>query len=286
MQPIEDRTVRKLKVHEWEFVLGFPQGWTDLSGGSPTDVSEIIEILNVTKAGADLPRGPQGHLQFDYTTLPNVFLGRRGWGPLRAALDTNILLDYCRAGLEIWNSSEPVHPSRWYNRLLALGDLVTVWTWRDIRFSVFEEQLHDARKSLASDRRLQRVRLLDAFYTVSREQENWDLTERGASEADSHRDKTPPYAPFDAVSIRHALDRLIVEAAIRADCHVLLTEDERHILRHRKRLAESGVAAMRPAELVTSLWTAGELTMHRCVSGLVPDNHAYTHLIGVLDDAG
>ena len=41
-------------------------------------------------------------------------------------------------------------------------------------------------------------------------------------------------------------------AAYRADCDPLITEDERHILRHRRKLAESGLAAMSPAELLRS----------------------------------
>lgn len=286
MEQLEVRAVRKLEPHEWEFILGFPPGWTDVTGESPTDVGEIIEILNSPKGVADLPRSLQGHLQFDYGAVPEVFLGRRGWGPLKAALDTNILLDYCMAGLQIWNTSEPVHPDRWHDRLLALADFLTVWTWRDIRLTVFQEQLNDARKGLVAEQRHRRVRLLDAFYTVAREQENRAVTEDGAVDANSRLGTTTLYPPYNASSIRHELDRQIVEAAFRAGCHLLLTEDERHLLRHRRTLAEYGLAVMRPSELLRCLWTAGELTMERCVSGLVPDNHGFVHLIRVLDEVG
>jgi hypothetical protein len=271
--------VRRLEPHEWEWILGFPAGWTDPLGQSQTDVSEIFSILDSTRVSADLPRGPQGHLQFDYNLLPHLFQGEQGWGPLRAGLDTNILIDYVNAGSALWAENPSLHPSRWRDRRNALADLLTVWTWRDIRLIVFKEQLADARKRLSTGDTIRRERLLDAFYTAFWEAGNWHTEPIRADGYHAEDSIGLDLGEKDISFIRHPFDRLIVRAALRERCHILLTEDKRHLLKHQERLSQLGLIVLRPADLLMQMWESGELTMARCVSGLVPDNHAMVHLI-------
>jgi hypothetical protein len=90
---------------------------------------------------------------FFYEKCPEVFLGRSGYGPLRVAWDTNILIDYAEFGELMWEDAEfdpPVSESRYREELVALDALVQIWMWRDIRVRVPERQIYDAKRELVS----------------------------------------------------------------------------------------------------------------------------------------
>lgn len=49
---------------------------------------------------------------FQYEDCPRVFSGRNGYGPLRLAWDTNILIDYAKYGHLVGQMVNPIFPSR------------------------------------------------------------------------------------------------------------------------------------------------------------------------------
>jgi hypothetical protein len=253
---------------EWEHVLGFPVGWTAGTPPGEMELQRIAELRAVLDtSGADVPRGGQDQVQFEYDRVPNVFQVQRGWGPLIAAADTNILVHYWENAETIWAGSDELEPSSWADPAIALRDLITVWMWRDIRFYVSPLQLEDARKKLTAERARIREAVLDGFYA--------DFHERGGS--------IPAWSPSDAAPfIGSKPDRALVEDALANGCHVFLTEDKRDVLRHREKLCGLGIVPLRPRELLHELLVAEELTFTRCASGLVPDSHSWTHLIAAV----
>jgi hypothetical protein len=73
---------------------------------------------------------------FFYEKCPEIFLGRSGYGPLRVAWDTNILIGYAEFGELMWADPDfdpPISEPRYREELIALDTLVQIWMWRDIR---------------------------------------------------------------------------------------------------------------------------------------------------------
>lgn len=91
---------------------------------------------------------------FDYTA-ESLFLGRRGHGPLRVALDTSILIDYGTYGAAIWSDADfdpDATEANYRAELFALYRLLHLWTYRDIRLHVFARQLDDCRRRITGER--------------------------------------------------------------------------------------------------------------------------------------
>lgn len=173
---------------------------------------------------------------FDYSVAFRLFLGRTGYGPLRIAWDTNILIDWRDFGVALL-SDESV--PRWVNRshqvdLEALGEVMTgIWRLRDIRICPLSRQLRDLGRgmgqSLRRERLRERARQLDEFASAF-----WclgfkDELRRGRV---SH---------WRATFMRPSADRRLVEEAMRAGCHVFLTRDKR-VLRHAAKIEALGAA--------------------------------------------
>jgi len=71
---------------------------------------------------------------FQYEKCPEIFLGRRGYGALRVAWDTNILIDYTQYGSAIWEDGEfspVIKDGRYRQELVALCELMYFWLIRD-----------------------------------------------------------------------------------------------------------------------------------------------------------
>ena len=84
---------------------------------------------------------------FDYSATPAIFLGRTGFGPLRIAWDTNVLIDWRDFGHLLLSDDEPptlpdLDPGHEAD-LVALGTVMTLWMTRDIRIYPLRRQLRD-----------------------------------------------------------------------------------------------------------------------------------------------
>jgi hypothetical protein len=94
---------------------------------------------------------------FFYETCPEIFLRRSGYGPLRIAWGTNILIDYAEFGDLIWGPEDdedyefnpPVSEANYRQELVALYTLVQLWMMRDIRVRAPQRQINDAQRELS-----------------------------------------------------------------------------------------------------------------------------------------
>jgi hypothetical protein len=221
--------------------------------------------------------GPAGG--FFYSDSPAIFLGRVGYGPLRVGLDTNVVIDIAEYGPLLLAGAVPNLGAEYAEELDALGGLVNLALVRDVRFYVSSSQLGDARRSISKRQLAERIRVLEALLALTDELEV-DATYLGLPDEDDwtvHRRSTRLPLPF----IKPPRDRAITEGALAAGCHVLLTRDERDILRHAARISALGMCALRPTDLIDELAVADQL-------GLPPgpslDTHRWIHLMEALGD--
>lgn len=85
---------------------------------------------------------------FDYKATPSVFLGRTGFGPLRVAWDTKVLIDCREFGAILLAGGGGALPAgldpEYEEQLLALGTLMTtIYMTRDVRIHALVRQLRD-----------------------------------------------------------------------------------------------------------------------------------------------
>lgn len=205
---------------------------------------------------------------FDYKRLPGLFLGEPGGGPLFIGWDTNILIDWADYGQELLFhgdgrvvASDPAHEEE----LVALGAFMQFWLTRDIRIRVFPVQGSDSRKTLSiardSVRRVQLAQITAALEHVD------GVEVPDAEEVDS--------ASFPSSEIGKGTDGMIVDAAIRAGCHVLMTRDKQ-LLGYSPQARQVGLVLARPSEVLDELVSAGELPLS---TDVVDDNHKWNHLL-------
>ncbi len=290
--------VRQLEPIEWEALLGFPLGWSDprapmTAKGSrglsvnwvdwqhaspssfPEPIRDLVEMLQRSHGHGPIRTNDQGHVAFEFENTAELFGHRTGVGPLIVGMDTNVLIDYIDNINFIWADPEPMNPTRWNSRAGGLKDLMTLWSWRDIRFVIQSQQLDDAKRTLTIERREQRQELLDAFYT--------DTFER--SQRDTLRSVRGGEIPVDVLNrLPAGVDRSLVTAALAQGCHAFLTED-RGIYRADNLLRRFGLRLLRTRELLEMLLMTAELTERRSLCGVVPDSHGMTHVItGVSTD--
>jgi hypothetical protein len=104
---------------------------------------------------------------FFYENCPKVFLGRIGYGPLRMAWDTNILIDYAQFGDLMWEEDHEFNPPtsepRYRGELVALNTIIQLWMMRDIRVRAPERQIEDAQRELDAAQWELRARQLHHF---------------------------------------------------------------------------------------------------------------------------
>ena len=290
-----DALIRRLRPVEWEALLGLPLGWTDADvpgrahcaiptiavswrTGSlhefPAPIRDLVEMLQRSHGSGPIRTSEQGHVGLEFANTPEVFGRRSGEGPLIVD-HTPTSSSTTPAASTTSGRIRPRSPSAWGNRIAALRDLMTVWSWRAIQFFV-QAQLDDAKRALTSDRRRQREQILDAFFTGA--------SERAAGVRGNMRMPTTggghgygPPARWRGPRARSGSPRARLP-------RVFLTED-RGVLRADELFAPYGIRLWRTSELLEALLDCGELTERRSLCGVVADNHGTTHLMrGVATD--
>ncbi len=209
---------------------------------------------------------------FSYVATPQLFGDRMGWGPMRVAWDTNVLIDYV-TNLVLYRDGDVFEPpagldEEYAEELVALVAFMQIWMMRDIRIYVTGAQLSDGRLSRAR-RRARQDPLLEvaaALECLRHEPPGRLLDEIQAPTPGLPRGLTKA-------------DRHIVSESLRLRCHVLLTRDEDDILTRRNALMAFGLAALRPTEWLDAMVAPDELGIRGCIHGLVlPDTHKWQHL--------
>jgi hypothetical protein len=223
---------------------------------------------------------------FQYEQSSEVFSGRHGYGSLRVAWDTNILIDYAQYGEMIWEDREfdpPVTEERYQEELTALSAIMNLWTFRDIRIRMPFRQIWDAKLRLDNKpedlweseieqfRRTQDVRL-------------WQLEQFHAAlsciSLDTQIDaNVEPFAVLPDDSSNDDWDRSLVEEAIATGCHVFLARDRKLKKRHDRMAHDAYVAILSPTELLDSLAEADELSIAKSGPYIAPDLHKLTHVM-------
>jgi len=225
--------------------------------------------MNLFSAAVDVTSEGGG---FQYENCPEIFLGRRGYGPLRIAWDSNILIDYAQYGSLMWEDDEfdpPVTERRYRGELLALCELMNMWMSRDIRIRMPARQTIDASNRLDPEVRELRLWQIQLFQAALR---CIDL------DADIEANVVP-FAPLGRKATNDDWDRSLTEEAIANGCHVFLTGDRKL----RKKLADIASDAFidlfSPSELFDRLSHSGETLFARTGELLMPDNHKWSHVM-------
>lgn len=209
---------------------------------------------------------------FQYEKCPEIFLGRRGYGALRVAWDTNILIDYAQYGAPMWEADEfspAIKEGRYQQELVALCELMHFWLLRDVRIRMPLRQLDDAKRRLSEQRRDLRL---------------WQLMQFSAAlsciSLDANIDEN--VEPFDSLSdgsSNDEWDKSLVEEAVVTGCHVFLTGDRSLKRRLGPMARKSFVQILSPTDLLDLLAETGELSLARVGQELLPDSHKWVHIM-------
>jgi hypothetical protein len=222
------------------------------------------------QAPTERPLGSLGHCGFLYGPGSSVFGSRPGGGPLLAAVDTNVVIDITQQLDEVDRFGfGALAVELWDDPVVALGDLLAVWFWRDVRFFVPESILEDG--SLTPGRLRARKSAVEAFAA--------DWWHRGGNELGGwsddgyHLERLAPVsvhehqlqldiahgknAPMAERIFPRGFDGDLVLEALGAHCHVLLTCD-RDITRCAERLFRAGLWVGSPEQLLRDLHAARE----------------------------
>jgi hypothetical protein len=214
---------------------------------------------------------------FSYAAAPSVFLGRKGFGPLRIAWDTNVLIDWRDFGSTLLTDDEALPAGLdpvYEEELVALGGLMnTMYTTRDVRVYPLQRQLRDlgrSRRGRSYCRRLEeRARQLDevasALWCVGLVGE----FRRGRGESSA--------SWWQADCMKPSPDRLLVEEAIKSGCHVFLTRDKK-VLKQALMLKALGLAVMTPSALLDTMLDSEDMSAVYGADGILCDNHKLIHL--------
>lgn len=219
---------------------------------------------------------------FAYEASPTLFAGRVGRGPLRIALDTNLLIDYFDHGHTMWSgeSLTELHPDEEYSEHLeALQLILAVWVLRDIELIMLKESLRDTKRGLLAPHLDQRNRNAWAeFYRA--------LTHSPHHHNDMTTEPKLPSKLIDEVvkAVPAGGDRSLVRAALLDGAHVYLTRDK-GVLHARSRLGALGLSVMSPADLLEALSMCGALNFLWDPASLywpLPDQEKVAHMIWAL----
>ena len=213
---------------------------------------------------------------FFYENCSEIFLGRSGYGPLRIAWDTNILIDYAEFGDLIWGPEDdegyefdpPIQETRYRQELVALYKLVQLWMMRDIRVRAPQRQIDDAQRELSESQWEIRATQLHHFLAAVQ----CTLLDE---------DSLENVAPFPALpegSTGDEWDSSLVSEAVATGCHVFLTRDDGLRRRLSQTARESCLVIMSPYALVKALEDAGELGWGG-EGYVMPDNHKWLHFM-------
>ena len=214
---------------------------------------------------------------FVYEEGPELFLGRRGRGPLLLAWDTNLLIDYFEHGAALWQGQDLPDAAEEYGlQLEALQLVMALWVLRDIRIVLLPATASDARGQLAHERyaarrhafgEFARAILLVADDNASRPQPPLLLPDSELREAAGH---LPPGG-----------DRTLLQQAVHAGAHVFVTRDDR-VVRAAPALRPFGLVVAKPQHLLELLAGVGALCCmldpSRHLHWPFPDLQRVTHL--------
>lgn len=205
---------------------------------------------------------------FLYRNCPEVFLGRSGFGPLRIAWDTNIIVDYAEFGDVLWEDDEidSKITGQYRKDLEALGNVMHLWMMRDIRVKAPLRQIDDAKRALDEDRWSLRHTQLQEFLSALA---CIGLDQKIFSDVASF-ETLPDEATNDE------WDESLVAEAVETGCHVFLTRDRRLQRRLQQVAHDSSVIIMSPSELLSALAKRGEIGLGSG-NGMLPDNHKWSH---------
>lgn len=265
----------------------FEAGEEGYPTGAVYDGAVIIEDSDVPWPEVDT--SACGRVGFWRERTPAVFGNRAGVGPLLVMPDTNILIEIRKQLSEV-EGAVVIHP-RWdahSEPIGALRELVQLWWFRDLRFTVSERHLDDSRrKPLTGDRKRAREDAVREFET--------DFFERGGVETVISEELLVEDEPCALHAIpplhlrsdsaargvwgwpKDRLDRRLGEAAYDGGCHVFLTADKK-VLRCHGSLFPRGLAVMSPGQLLAALDDSGELDGTWGGHFLLPDLSALTRL--------
>lgn len=241
---------------------------------SPSPPHPGMALMRFNDASLAPPAAIEGG-SFEYARSPGVFLGRDGFGPLKIAWDTCLLLDWAQYSEPIINGDLHTEQleDRYAAELEALGGLMmTVWMTRDMRIYVFARQLGDAKRRLPAVRRSRRA---DHVHEVVQALQCLMLA--GPPPSGDSVARLSASIPGMCESV----DRDLVAEAVLSGCHVFLSRDRKHVLRHRGDLRAFGIVAVSPTELIDELAFSGELGAVFGADGLVCDSHKWGHLWSV-----
>jgi hypothetical protein len=243
------------------------------------------------QAFGPLPLDPYDHPpigpDFQYGDGPNLFLGRRGRGPLHVVWDTNLLLDYFQHGRAMWEQDVVLNAIGKYGaELEALQLTIALWVLRDIRFHILPQLLADAKTTLTEERRARRWRALTEFSSAL------SLVAAGEGVSDPVAFHGPLVLPDRELQrvlrcVPEGGDRLLVQAAVRRRAHVFLTRDK-NVLACRHGLKPFGLLLASPGDLLEELVACGAfnclLAPERYLYWPMPDQGRVAHLVRILID--
>jgi hypothetical protein len=221
---------------------------------------------------------------FVYHAAPDLFLGRRGAGPLEIAWDTNILLDYLEHGSALWEGQDPeVRDEEYFAELEALGIIINLWMRRDIRFRILPRSIDDAKRGLSAARRSSRARAVDEVSAALALDVWGDLRSVAASpplDLLPHKSQEARLVE----SLPKGADADLVRRAWRLGVHVFLTRDA-GILRRAADVRPLGLLIASPLDLLEQLTACGALLAilrPETVYWPLPDLQRAAHLIRAL----
>jgi hypothetical protein len=223
---------------------------------------------------------------FEYEDCPKVFSGRKGYGALRLAWDTNILIDYAKYGQLIWADDDfdpPVREERYREKLIALSEIMNLWMLRDIRIRMPFRQIWDAKLRLDNKPEELWEKEVGQFHKT-REIRLWQLEQFHAAlsciSLDAEIDaNVKPFAILPEGSTNDEWDESLLEEAIATGCHVFLTGDRKLKKRLDRMARDSYVAILSPPELLDCLAEANELSLARIGQYVMPDTHKFIHIL-------
>lgn len=223
---------------------------------------------------------------FQYEDCPRVFSGRNGYGPLRLAWDTNILIDYAKYGHLVWADGEPDFPvegEHYQEELNALREIMNLWLLRDIRIRMPFRQIDDAKLRLDNKPEELWEKEIEKFSNTQATR-LWQLEQFHSAlscinldaEIDGNVD---PFATLPDESTNDEWDESLLEEAIATGCHVFLTGDRKLKKRLDRMAHDSYVAILSPTSLLDSLAEADELSLAKIGQYLMPDSHKFVHIM-------
>jgi hypothetical protein len=263
-------------------VAFFPYGDPELEAYGVRLLNRVSRQLREALKPPELAFAPVGP-GFDYGGCPDLFGGRRGYGPLDVVWDTNLLIDYFQRGRALWEGESLVGELGEYGEELeALQLIVAVWVIRDVRFRILPRVLVDAKRKLGRERLTERANALENFAAALRLVGAFEADDEPASStARSLKGNAGFLRVLGQVPIE---DRPLVADAVAVGAHVFLTRD-RGVLACRRALRPFGLLIATPGDLLEQLSACGGLHCLMVPGAAywpLPDQARIAHLIHAL----